>query len=216
MKSSVILVGIVEDHFDYAQSIASALQRSPDISVAGIWEDGESALAGIPVVRPDVVLMDIQLPDISGAECIRRLAAHHLGTRFLIVSACEDDESVFNALQAGASGYLLKEEDNEALLRHIRETSAGDTPVSRAIVRKLIRYFHKQLPVMDNAHGLTRREEEIVSLLAEGKMYKEISMVLGIAMETTKKHIRNIYDKLKVQNKTECINKWRLSHYDLI
>jgi DNA-binding NarL/FixJ family response regulator len=209
MKSSVILVGIVEDNYDYAQTIASCLQCSSDISVAGIWQDAEAALAELPAVRPDVVLTDIQLPGVSGIECIRRMSFEVPEMKFLVLSMCEDDKNIFEALQAGASGYLLKGEDCDTIVRHVRDLVTGDTPVSQPIIKKMIRYFNRQTSVASCSVQLTKREEEIVTLLAEGKMYKEVSLMLGIAMETTKKHIRNIYDKLDVQNRTEAVNKWR-------
>ncbi len=213
MNSSFILVGIVEDNYEYAKSMAHMLQLSPDISIAGVWQDAETAMRDIPQLSPDVVLMDVQLPDISGIECIRRISAVCPRTQFLVLSHCEDDEHVFEALKAGASGYLLKGEDHETLIRNIRELRAGGAPISRKVAWKLVRYFNRRPSTSTEGTSLTKREEQIVLLLAEGKMYKEVSERLGIAMETTKKHIRNIYDKLDVQNRTEAVNKWRLSRY---
>jgi DNA-binding NarL/FixJ family response regulator len=210
MNQSIILVGIVEDNYEYAKKMAQMLQLSPDIYIAGIWQDAATALNDIPQLLPDVVIMDLQLPDIDGVECIRRLSAVSSSVQFLVLSNCDDDDHIFDALRAGASGYLLKEEDHESLMRNIRELYAGGAPVSPIVAWKLVRYFNRRVSCGDNGSTLTKREQEIVSLLAEGKMYKEVSVRLGIAMETTKKHIRNIYGKLDVQNKTEAVNKWRM------
>jgi len=210
MKPSIILVGIVEDNYDYASKVAQLLQLSPDIYIAGIWRDAAAALNDIPQLMPDVVLMDLQLPDLDGIECIRRLSGVATSIQYLVLSNCDDDDHVFEALKAGASGYLLKDEDHESLVRNIRELHAGGAPVSPLVAWKLVRYFNRRIPYAAEGNILTKREQEIVSLLAEGKMYKEVSVRLGIAMETTKKHIRNIYGKLEVQNKTEAVNKWRM------
>jgi NarL family two-component system response regulator LiaR len=210
MKPSIILVGIVEDNYDYASKVAQLLQLSPDIYIAGIWREAAAALNDIPQLMPDVVLMDLQLPDLDGIECIRRLSGVATSIQYLVLSNCDDDDHVFEALKAGASGYLLKDEDHESLVRNIRELHAGGAPVSPLVAWKLVRYFNRRIPYAAEGNILTKREQEIVSLLAEGKMYKEVSVRLGIAMETTKKHIRNIYGKLEVQNKTEAVNKWRM------
>jgi DNA-binding NarL/FixJ family response regulator len=214
MNPPFILVGIVEDNYEYAKSTAQLLELSPDISIAGVWQDAASAMRDIPQLSPDVVLMDVQLPDISGIECIRRISAISPDIQFLVLSNCDDDDNVFEALKAGASGYLLKGEDDD-LIRNIRELRAGGAPVSQAVARKLVRYFNRRPAACPETLLLTKREQEIVTLLAEGMMYKEVAMRLGIAMETTKKHIRNIYEKLDAQNRTEAVNKWRMSNFNV-
>jgi NarL family two-component system response regulator LiaR len=212
----LILVGILEDHYPYAKALERMLHLSPDLSITGVWHDGETALEEIRRQSPDIVLMDINLPGISGIDCIRRLSVVSPHVQVLVLTQCEDDENVFEALRAGAAGYLLKGEESEVLIRSIREVWAGESPISRQISRKLVRYFNRlPVPGSNGGSSLTRREDEILSLLAEGKIYKEVSVRLGIAMETTKKHVRNIYTKLHVQNKTEAINKWRHSRYDM-
>jgi DNA-binding NarL/FixJ family response regulator len=213
MRPPFILVGIVEDNYEYAKSTAHMLQLSPDISIVGVWQDAGSALRDIPQLSPDIMLVDVQLPDISGIECIRRISAISPGIQCLVVSNCDDDDNVFEALKAGAWGYLLKGQ-HEDLIRNIRDLRAGGAPVSQAVARKLVRYFNRRPVSCPDALLLTKREQEIITLLAEGKMYKEVSMKLGIAMETTKKHIRNIYEKLDVQNRMEAVNKWRMSNYN--
>ncbi len=210
----LILVGILEDHTAYAKALERMLELSPNLSVTNVWHDAESAIEEIPRQTPDIVLMDINLPGMSGIDCIRKLSLLSPQVQVLVLTQCEDDENVFEALRAGAAGYLLKSEASDVLIRSIKDLWAGGSPVSQQIARKLVRYLHR-LPAPGNSgeSSLTRREDEILSLLAEGKMYKEVSARLGIAMETTKKHIRNIYTKLHVQNKTEAINKWRHSRY---
>lgn len=214
---SLILVGIVDDNYHYGKTLEHMLQMSPDLSIVGVWQDGETAMTEIARQLPDIVLMDIQLPGMSGIDCIRKMSPIAPGVQFLMLTQCEDDENVFEALKAGASGYLLKGEEYDMLIRSIRELWAGGSPISRQIARKLVRYFNRPTVVSNSGAGgsLTRREDEILTLLAEGKMYKEVSARLGIAMETTKKHIRNIYCKLHVQNRTEAVNKWRMFRYDM-
>lgn len=207
-----ILVGIVEMDTGYANMLEHTLRQSPDISVLKIWHDVETAMKEIPQQLPDIMVMDIQLPGVNAIEYMREIKAGYPGVQFLVFTGCADDEHLFEALKAGASGYLLKEEGNEMLVNAIREIQAGGSPMSLQISRKVVRFFSRGPVANDCLKSLTRREIEVLALLAEGKMYKEVAIKLGIEMETTKKHIRNIYGKLQVQNRTEAINKWQLPH----
>lgn len=215
MNESLILVGIVEGNQQYAKEIEQMLLSEPDLLVAGIWQDAETAISEIECRQPDVILTDIHLPGMNGIEYIRKASAFSNTIKFLVVTRSDDEENLFEALKAGASGYLLKSEGNHMLIRSIRELKEGGYPFSRQITQKLVRYFNRLPKAGDVEAGLTRREIEVLSLLAEGKMYKEVSVRLGIALETTKKHIRNIYGKLYVQNRTEAINKWRSHRYSI-
>jgi DNA-binding NarL/FixJ family response regulator len=161
------------------------------------------------------MLMDIQLPGMNGIECIRKMRMISSGLQFLMLTQSVEDENVFDALKAGACGYLLKGDGHEMVIRSIRELRAGGSPMSGHIARKLVNFFNRLPAPESDSEPLTRREKEVLALLAEGRLYKEVSAELGIAMETAKKHVRNIYSKLQVQNRTEALNKWRLFNYDL-
>jgi DNA-binding NarL/FixJ family response regulator len=209
VNDSLMLVGIVEDNYRYAKMLEQTLQLSPDLSIVGVWQDAETALMEVPQQLPDILLIDIQLPGMNGIECIRKMKMISPGIQFLVLTQCADDENIFEALRAGAAGYLLKGEANETLVKSLRELWAGGSPMSRQVARRVVRFFNQPPVTNDYGDSLTRREQEVLSLLAEGRMYKEVSVKLSIAMETTKKHIRNIYGKLQVQNRMEAVNKWR-------
>lgn len=204
----MISVGIIEDELQFRNALEYILKITPDISVTGIWADAETAIRQIPRLLPDVVLVDIGLPGISGIECIAKLKKTNPAVCFIILTMFEDDEHVFEALKAGASGYLLKGDGPEFILQGIREIMNGGAPMSWKIARKVIDFFH-HAAVKNNNTVLTLREKEVLTLLSKGKMYKEVASELSITLATTKKHINNIYFKLEVQNRTEAINKWR-------
>jgi NarL family two-component system response regulator LiaR len=207
----LILVGIIEADDCYARALRHTLQLLPDLCITAIWPDLETAMTELPQEPPDILLVDPVMPKGGGVDGIRRLKMAARGLKILVVTGSEEDEDVFDALRAGASGYLLKEESMSVLVRSILELVDEGTPVSGRIARKLVGFFNKLEVVADGCSEiLTRREQEILLFLSAGKMYKEISVTLGIAMETTKKHVRNIYAKLQVQNRMQAVNKWRL------
>jgi len=209
-NNSVISIGIIEDDPLYRQALESIFPLSPEFKLIGIWRNAESAIREIPRTPPDIALIDIHLPGMNGIDCIRQLKKTNPAIQFLVFTGYEEeDETVFEALKAGATGYLLKSDGPELLIKSIKELHAGGSPMSRSIARKIINFFGR--PTMQNGkdHPLTRREEEVLTLLAEGKMYKEVAVWLGITMETTKKHVKHIYNKLEVQNRMEAVNKWR-------
>lgn len=209
-NESRILLGIVENDPLYRQALKSIFSLSPEFELTGLWSDTETALREISRRYPHIVLMDIQLPVMTGISCIRRLKKVNPAIQFLVFTDYEqDDELVFEAFKAGATGYLLKKDGPELLIKSIKELHAGGSPMSRSIARKIINFFVRYPAADDKEHLLTKREEEVLALLAEGKMYKEVAAWLGITMETTKKHIKHIYSKLEVQNRMEAVNKWR-------
>jgi two-component system, NarL family, response regulator LiaR len=209
-KASRIRIGIVEHDPLYKQALSSLFTLSPEFQLIGIWRDTDSAIREMPWNLPHIVLINIHLPGSGGIYCIRQLRRLHSGVQLLAFSGNEHgEEPVFEAFMAGASGYLLKSDGPELLIRSIKELYAGGVPMSRSIARKLIDSLNKPAPVGDYSDLLTKREEEVMALLAEGKMYKETALHLGITMETTKKHVRHIYVKLKAQNRMEAVNKWR-------
>jgi two-component system, NarL family, response regulator LiaR len=221
-KASQIRIGIVENDLLYRQALSSLFTLSPEFQLIGSWKDAESAIREIPWNLPHVVLIDIHLLNATdtagsgrmagagGIDCIRRLRKLYSGIQLLAFSGNEQEEQpVFEAFMVGASGYLLKSDGPELLIRSIKELYAGGVPMSRSIARKLINSLSKPASAGDHSELLTKREEEVMALLAEGKMYKETALRLGITMETTKKHVQHIYGKLKAQNRMEAVNKWR-------
>ena len=209
-NDSKILIGIVENDPLYRQALESIFSLSPEFELTGLWSDTETAIREISRRYPHIVLMDIPLPVMAGISCIRKLKKVNPAIQFLIFTDYEeDDDLVFDAFKAGATGYLLKKDGPELLIKSIRELHAGGSPMSRSIARKIINFFGRFPTADGKGHLLTKREEEVLTLLSEGKMYKEVAAWLGITMETTKKHIKHIYSKLEVQNRMEAVNKWR-------
>ena len=209
-NDSKILLGIVDNDPLYRQALESIFSLSPEFELTGIWSDTETAIREISRRYPHIVLMDIQLPVMAGISCIRKLKKVNPAIQFLVFTDYEeDDDLVFDAFKAGATGYLLKKDGPELLIKSIKELHAGGSPMSRSIARKIINFFGRFPAADGKGHLLTKREEEVLTLLSEGKMYKEVAAWLGITMETTKKHIKHIYSKLEVQNRMEAVNKWR-------
>lgn len=205
-----ILLAIVENDPSYRQALESIFSLSPEFELTGLWSDTETAVREISGRYPHIVLMDISLPVIEGIACIRKLKKVNPAIQFLVFTDYDqDDELIFDAFKAGATGYLLKKDGPELLIKSIKELHAGGSPMSRSIARKLISFFGRYPAIDGKDHLLTKREEEVLALLSEGKMYKEVAAWLGITMETTKKHIKHIYSKLEVQNRMEAVNKWR-------
>jgi len=205
------MIGIVEDQRIYSQALESMLLLSPELTLAGIWSDTESAVCEIPVIAPDIVLIDICMQGMNGIDCIRKVRLINPNVQFLVLTGHEaDDGKVFEAFKAGAAGYLLKRDGPELLIRSIKELQAGGAPLSGSIARKIINFFSYPATRSSRDSLLTAREVEVLELLAEGKMYKEVAIQLKITMETVKKHTKHIYHKLEVQNRTEAVNKWRL------
>jgi DNA-binding NarL/FixJ family response regulator len=171
--------------------------------------DGESAIANIPSNPPDILLIDLGLPKMSGIEVIQQLKSDIPGLQFLVLTIRENDEDVFNALKAGASGYMLKTDSPSNIIEAIRELYDGGAPMTTQIARKVVNFFgsgHKKEGPYD--HLLTTREKEILHLLSGGKFYKEIASELHISIETVKSHCHNIYEKLHVSTRTEALNKY--------
>jgi DNA-binding NarL/FixJ family response regulator len=210
-----IRVCIVEDNRDIRQALEQILELSPGFELAGSFSSGEDALVGIPLSGPQVVLMDIHLGGIDGIECVRILKSRHPEILFMMCTVYEDDAKIFEALRAGASGYVLKKTTPDKLLEAIRELFHGGSPMSSQIARKVVAAFQSQpkepLPIpgdSDKLDSLSRREMEILEMLAKGMIYKEISVALFISPETVRKHVYHIYEKLHVTNRVEAINKF--------
>jgi DNA-binding NarL/FixJ family response regulator len=201
-----IKVAIVEDTDIIRDSLAQLIGSAEGFSLEAVFTNAEDALQKLPSICPDVVLMDIGLPGINGIECIRRLKGRCVQTQYLMCTIFEDDENIFEALRAGATGYVLKKTPPQKMLEAIMELSQGGSPMSGPIARRVIQVMHQ--PKKNEAlELLTEREKEILQLLAKGFRYKEISDNLHISIATVRTHIHNIYEKLQVQSRTDALNK---------
>jgi DNA-binding NarL/FixJ family response regulator len=204
--NSQISVVIVEDTEIIRESLTMLITGTEGFKCAGVFSNAEDALIQIPLLAPDVVLMDIGLPGISGIECVRQLKLNCASTQFLICTIFEDDENIFEALKAGATGYILKKTTPAMKLAAIVELHDGGSPMSGQIARRVIQAMHQ--PKTNDAFALlTEREAEILRILARGSRYKEISDQLNISIATVRTHIHNIYEKLQVQSRTDALNK---------
>jgi|SRR5215471_9295930 len=202
-----ISVAIVEDLDEVREGLANFIMLNSDFMVLGAFRTAEDALQKIPELQPDIVIMDINLPGIDGIQCIRELKNDTPHTQFMMFTVYENDERVFEALKAGATGYLLKSTGLMQLTEALKELHNGGSPMSASIARKLISHFSNQQIQSNSIDTLTQRENEILALLAKGLLYKEIAEKLSIAVNTVRQHIHKIYEKLHVQNRTEAINK---------
>jgi len=202
----MISIAIVEDIDEIRQALHDFIVLKPEFYVAGIFKTAEGAVLEIPFLQPDIVIMDINLPGISGIECIRQLKHKIPHTQFMMFTVYEDDENVFEALKAGASGYLLKNTGMTQITDALKDLHNGGSPMSVNIARKLVSVYHKQQNG-SASHELSGRENEILQLLSKGLLYKEIADKLSISVNTVRQHIHNIYEKLHAQNRTEALNK---------
>jgi len=198
-----VKVAIVEDKAGVRERWASLLEAAPGFRCVGACETGEAALEKLPRERPDVVLMDIHLPGISGIECTLRLKHALPETQVLIVTVCSDADRVFEALKAGASGYLLKSTPPEEFLAAITDVTQQRAPMSGEIARLVIESFRQPAPPTLESVGLTQREEECLRLLARGSANKEIAQRMGVSVSTVHFHLKSIYQKLHVRSRTE-------------
>lgn len=203
-----ISIAIVEDLDVVRNGLKDFISLSTDFLVVGAYKSGEEALQKLPEIKPDIVIMDINLPGMNGIECIRQVKDKSSGTQFMMFTVYENDDKVFEALKAGASGYLLKNTGLLQIAESVKELHEGGSPMSANIARKMVNLVRgdsdKKTPFLDL---LSPREKEILQLLAKGLLYKEIAEQLNITTGTVRIHIHKIYEKLHVQNRTEAINK---------
>lgn len=202
----MINVVIIEDIKEIREGLQILIDGSVGFRCSQTFSTAEEALEKLPALAPDVALMDINLPGINGIEAVRRLKIQCNNTQFIMSTVYEDDESIFESLKAGASGYLLKKTAPLKILDSIQEVYDGGSPMSGQIARKVISSF-QQKDSIENSELLTPREKEILKSLARGLRYKEIASEFNIGIETVRSHARNIYEKLQVQSRTEALNK---------
>jgi len=202
----MIKVAIVEDIKEIRVGLQMLINLSEGFSCEEVYPNAEMALENLPVTKPDVVLMDINLPGISGIDCVRQLKLKCGDTQFIMSTVYEDDENIFESLKAGATGYLLKKTQPARILEAIGEVYQGGSPMSAQIARRVIGSFQKEDGI-DASAVLTVKEKEILKALSKGLRYKEIASNLNISVETVRSHTRRIYEKLHVQSRTEALNK---------
>jgi DNA-binding NarL/FixJ family response regulator len=205
--SPAIHVALVEDDAQVRSGLESMVRNSPYCVCVAAFGSAEEALAQLPSLQTDVVLMDIQLPGMSGIDCIRQLKLQMPRIQIMMLTVFEDHDRIFQSLTAGASGYLLKQAPPDKLLEAISELHQGGSPMSTQIARRVVEVFQAQGRGDEATTGLSRREKEIVGLLGKGYLYKEIAEQLGISVETVRTHIHNTYEKLHVRTRTEAVMK---------
>lgn len=207
-----IAVSIVEDDAPARNILAEWLHRAAGFRCASHYGNAEAALAALPAEKPAVVLMDINLPGMSGIECVRRLKPLLPKTQFVMLTVYEDADHIFNALAVGASGYLLKRVSRGELLEALQDVHAGGSPMSSNIARKVVQSFLRPAMQSSEAVELSPREREVLELLARGYLYKEIAESLRISIPTVNTYIRRIYEKLHVRSRSQAVAKFTHVH----
>jgi len=203
-----INVAIVEDQKEIRDMLVILIQGSIGFNCVGSFENAEQAIDEIPHLNANVVLVDIHLPKQNGIECVYHLKQLCQNTQFVMCTSIEDSETIFSALKAGANGYLVKSTSPAKLLESIIEVANGGSPMSSSIARKVIESFQPDKKKLNkNLELLSSREQEIITMLSKGLRYKEIAEKLFLSTETVRTHIRNIYEKLQVNSRTEALNK---------
>lgn len=202
-----IRVALVEDNAPLRAQLAQLIGGASGFVCVGAFADAEAALLGLPAAAPDVVLMDIQLSEMSGVECVARLKHRLPDVKVVMLTAYDDSDTIFQALENGASGYLLKRTPPADLLKSIEDVQNGGAPMNSHIARLVVQSFHRRGSSPRPAENLTAREEEVLRLVAQGFINKEIADTLGISLETVRQHLKNCYAKLHVRTRTEAAMK---------
>jgi len=203
-----IAVSIVEDDSQARKILAGWVNRAAGFRLAGEWGDAESALKNLPQKAPNVVLMDINLPGMSGVEAVKRLKPELPATQFVMLTVYEDADHIYSALAAGATGYLLKQTPREELLSALEEVHRGGSPMTSNIARKVVQSFGHTSAAVADGEGLSPREQEVLELLARGYLYKEIADRLNISVPTVNTYVRRIYEKLHVRSRGQAVAKY--------
>lgn len=203
-----IAVSIVEDDPGVRSSLVKLINSSPGYRCVSQHSSAESALAEIPKLKPDVTLMDINLPGLNGVECVRRLKPILPRTQVIMLTVYQNTDHIFKALAAGATGYMLKQTPPAELLAAINDVHAGGSPMNSHIARKIVQSFQESpAATKDQSEALSPREAEVLDLLAKGFLYKEIADQMKISYATVHTHIRHVYEKLHVRSRTEAVAK---------
>jgi DNA-binding NarL/FixJ family response regulator len=208
MKAMAITVFIVDDDTQTRKILGNWISRAPGFQLAGDCGDAETAIKLLPEKMPNVTLMDINLPGLSGVEAVRKLKPQLPATQFVMLTVYEDVDHIYNALLAGATGYLLKQTQRADLLRAIEEVHRGGSPMTSNIARKVVQAFRENRPENPNAEQLSPREHEVLDLLARGYLFKEIADKLNIGVPTVNTYVRRIYEKLHVRSRAQAVAKY--------
>lgn len=204
---ATIQVALIEDRREDLEYLEDLLNRSDGFHCVAACAAGTEALQRLPSLRPEIVLVDIQLPDMSGIDCVRQLSETLVGTQFMMLTVLEDHDLIFRSLAAGATGYLLKKTPPEKILESIRELAAGGAPMSGQVARKVVAAFRQPTAETIALSRLSPVEQEVLRQLGRGFLYKEVAEELGISVSTVRTHVWHIYRKLQVHNRTEAILK---------
>lgn len=205
--TGAVRVTIVEDDEWFRGNLEQEIGQTPGFKVLQTFSTAESALAGIPALRPDVVLMDINLPGMDGIQCLRQLKVVCPDAQILMLTVYEESEQIFNSLLAGASGYLLKRTPTPQIIESIRQVRAGGSPMTANIARKVVQYFNRMGDRASECDRLSPREREVLELLARGDAYKQIADKLEVSLETVRMNVKNLYTKLHVHSRGEAVAK---------
>jgi DNA-binding NarL/FixJ family response regulator len=208
LEKMPISVSIVEDNDQLRGTLARVVGRAEGFRCVSHYGSAEAAIEGLPKDRPEVVLMDINLPGMNGVECVRQLKQLLPSIQVVMLTVYEDTDNIFSALAAGAAGYLLKRTKSQELLEAIREVHRGGSPMTTHIARKVTQSFLRSGPSPQPTENLSDREQEVLDCLSQGFLYKEIADKLGVSYETVHTYIRRIYEKLQVRTRTEAVAKF--------
>lgn len=204
-----IRLALVEDDVRIRETLTALFALEPSIRLVKTLSDAESALAELPALAPNVVLMDIGLPGRDGISCVAELSQLLPSTQFMMYTVHDADDRVFEALKAGAAGYLLKNSSAQQIVQGVRELAMGGAPMSTGVARRVVSHFRKAQERTQPAPSLlSRREQEVLELLARGLLYKEIADAIGISVNTVGQHVHRIYQKLHVQTRIEAVNRY--------
>lgn len=204
-----IRIAIVEDEKTYSNMLKKVINHQQDLICVAQFYNGKEAIEKLQEVLPDVVLMDVQLQDMLGTEVVKKTKPLLPEANFIMCTTYEDEETIFEALKNGASGYLLKDESLQKIIQSVKDSTEGSAPMSNIIAQKVLKFFQKKQNTEKDLETLSDRETEIIKLLSEGFLYKEIADQKCISIDTVKKHIGSIYRKLYVANKIEAVNKYK-------
>ncbi len=207
MARQPVRVAIVEDDKEQAELLRARIARAEDMRLVSVFHNAEVFLLELPGLEADVVLMDINLPGKSGVDCVREAKPLKPQVQYLMLTVLENPAYIFQALCAGATGYLLKNIEPPELLEAVRDILGGGSPMSSAIARLVVNSFQQETQQRINDEKLSEREKQVLDLLAQGLLYKEIGAKTGISTETVRKHVRHIYDKLQVRSRMEAVRK---------
>lgn len=196
---------VIEDDASVRGILTTWLEEAHGFVCVGAFPDVESAMTPIAQAKPDVVLIDINLPGLSGIECVRQLKPRVPATQFVMLTVYEDSNHIFDALSSGATGYLVKTTSRDALIAALREVHAGGSPMSGNIARKVVQLLHQPKRAITPSDELSKRENDVLDLLAQGYLYKEIAEALGITIDTVNTYIRRIYEKLHVHSRAQAV-----------